>query len=172
MGHLGADNTSSVQSVQVNPWGIFTMVLWPQATPIVYEFQPFGDLKAFQIVNNQINSTILSQYSPPISSAYVGMALSANEAQNGILWFATGDLSVDGVPGTLHALDPTNLSKEFWNSDQASNGRDTLGGLAKFATPDHRQRPRLCSDVFKLSHHLRRARSQLLPGARPPSVPC
>ena len=135
MGHLGPDNTSTVQSVQVNPWGIFTMVLWPQATPIVYEFQPFGDLKAFQIVNNQINSTILSQYSPPISSAYVGMALSANGTQNGIVWFTTGDLSVDGVPGTLHALDATNLANEFWNSGQASNGRDTLGGLAKFATP-------------------------------------
>ncbi len=135
MGHLGPDNSGTVQSVQVNPWGIFTMVLWPQATPIVYEFQPFGNLKAFQIVKNQINSTILSQYAPTIPSAYIGMALSANESKNGILWVTTGDYSQDGVPGTLHALDPTNLSKEFWNSSLAANGRDTLGGLAKFAPP-------------------------------------
>ena len=68
LGHLAPDNTSTLQSVQVNAWGIFTMVLWPQANPIVYEFDPAGTLKAFQIVNNQINSTILSQFSPTVSS--------------------------------------------------------------------------------------------------------
>jgi len=135
MGHLGPDDTSTVQGVQVNGWGMFNMVLWSQETPVLYEFEPFLNLKAFQIVKGQINSTILSQYAPPISSAYVGMALSANGTQNGILWLTTGDLSVDGVPGTLHALDATNLAVEYWNSGQASNGRDTLGGLAKFATP-------------------------------------
>jgi len=135
MGHLGPDNTSTVQGVQVNGWGMFNMVLWPQETPVLYEFEPFLNLKAFQIVKGQINSTILSQYTPTISSAYVGMALSANGNQNGIFWLTTGDYTRDGVPGTLHALDPTNLSREFWNSGLAANGRDTLGGLAKFATP-------------------------------------
>ncbi len=135
MGHLAPDNSSTVQSVQVNGWGMFTMVLWSQATPVLYEFEPFESLKAFQIVKGQINSTILSEYNPAIPSAYIGMALSANGTQNGILWVTTGDYSQDGVPGTLHALDPTNLSKEFWNSSLAANGRDTLGGLAKFAPP-------------------------------------
>ncbi len=41
MGHLGADNSTTVQSVQVNRWGLFTMVLWPQTIPIVYEFEPY-----------------------------------------------------------------------------------------------------------------------------------
>lgn len=135
MGHVGPNNTSAVQSVQVNVWGIFTMVLWPQADPIVYEFDPSGVLKAFQIVNNQINSTILSQYTASGSSTYCGLSLSANGTQGGIAWLTTGNPDVDGVPGTVHALDATNLSSELWNSDLAAGNRDTLGRLAKFAVP-------------------------------------
>ncbi len=116
----------------MNSWGVFDMALWPQATPIVYEFDPFGSLKAFQIVNNQINSTILSQ-TPAMPSLYSGVSLSANGTQSGIVWLTTGDFNANGVPGTLHALDATNLAKEFWNSDLT--GHDTLGGLAKFAPP-------------------------------------
>jgi uncharacterized protein (TIGR03437 family) len=135
MGHLGPDNTSTVQSVQVNEWGVFTMVLWSQTNPIVYEFDPAGTLKAFQIVNNQINSTILSQFSPTISSTYCGLSLSANGAQDGIVWLTTGNPDMEGVPGTLHALDATDLSNELWNSDLAAGNRDTLGRMAKFAVP-------------------------------------
>jgi uncharacterized protein (TIGR03437 family) len=134
MGHLGPDTTDAVQGVQVNTWGLFTMVLWSLQNPIVYEFDPAGALKAFQIVNNQINSTILSEYTPATSFVFCGLSLSANGAQNGIIWLATGDPSVDGLPATLHALDATNLSNEFWNSDLAGD-RDALGGLAKFAVP-------------------------------------
>jgi uncharacterized protein (TIGR03437 family) len=110
------------------------MVLWSQTSPIVYEFDPAGTLKAFQIVNNQINSTILSQYTPTISSSYCGLSLSANGNQNGIIWLTTGNPEEEGVPGTLHALDATNLSNELWNSDQAGD-RDTVGRMAKFAMP-------------------------------------
>lgn len=134
LGHLGPDTTSTVQGVQVNEWGVFTMVLWSQTNPIVYEFDPAGMLKAFQIVNNQINSTILSQFTPTISSSYCGLALSANGTQNGIIWLTTGNPDAEGVSGTLHALDATNLSNELWNSDLAGD-RDTLGRLAKFAVP-------------------------------------
>ncbi len=112
MGHLGPDTTSTVQGVQVNAWGLFEMVLWNDAAngPIVYEFDPGGALKAFQIVNNQINSTILSEYTPANSSLYAGLSLSANGGQNGIVWLTTGNYNVDDVPGTLHALDATNLA--------------------------------------------------------------
>jgi uncharacterized protein (TIGR03437 family) len=139
MGHLGPNTTSTVQGVQVNGWGMFQMALWnyaaaSPAAPIVYEFDPDGPLKAFQIVNNQINSTILSQFTPQTSSAYAGLSLSANGGANGIVWLTTGNYEAAGVPGTLHALDATNLANELWNSDQNSS-RDSLGGLAKFAPP-------------------------------------
>jgi uncharacterized protein (TIGR03437 family) len=140
MGHLGPNTTSTVQGVQVNTWGIFQMALWvnPTASPgapsLVYEFDPGGSLKAFQIVNRQINSTILSQFTPEIPSAYAGLSLSANGVENGIVWLTTGNYDVDGVPGTLHALNAADLSIELWNSDLNSS-RDQLGGLAKFAPP-------------------------------------
>jgi uncharacterized protein (TIGR03437 family) len=133
MGHLGPNTTSTVQGVQVNTWGIFEMALWVNQK-IVYEFDPDGPLKAFQIVNNQINPTILSQFTPEYSSAYAGLSLSANGGTNGIVWLTTGNYDIEGVPGTLYALDASNLANELWNSGLNST-RDQPGGLAKFATP-------------------------------------
>ena len=154
MGHLGPDTTSTVQGVQVNNWGMFEMALWNNpaggglpppitkphaaaasgASAVLYEFESFGLLKAFQILNNKINPTILSAFSPAIPSAYAGLSLSANGGTNGIVWLTTGNYSVDGVPATLHALDATNLANELWNSDQ-NGSRDPPGGLAKFVGP-------------------------------------
>ncbi len=153
MGHLGPDNTSTVQGVQVNSWGMFDMVLWsgvsPAAPPqpiskarpdasaqtsILYEFDPAGPLKAFQVVNGQINSTILSEFTPELSSEYAGLSISADGGTNGIVWLTTGNYALDGVPGTLHALEAANLAHELWNSDMNSN-RDQLGWFAKFAVP-------------------------------------
>jgi uncharacterized protein (TIGR03437 family) len=136
MGHLGADTTGTVQGVQVNSWGLFTMALWNNAPsgPVIYEYDPGGPLKAFQIVNNQLNSTILSQYTPDDSSFFAGLSISANGGQSGIVWLTTGNSSVDDLPGTLHALDATNLASELWNSDQ-NNSRDAPGEFTKFVAP-------------------------------------
>jgi uncharacterized protein (TIGR03437 family) len=136
MGHLGANTTSTVQGVQVNTWGIFDMVLWnnPSSGPVVYEYDPAGALKAFQIVSNQINSTILSQYTPENASIYAGLALSANAGENGIIWLVTGNQDADGDPATLYALDATNLARVLWNSGLNAS-RDQPGSFTKFAPP-------------------------------------
>jgi len=135
MGHLSPDNTSTVQSVQVNTWGLFTMALWNNAPngPIVYEYEPGGPLKAFQISNNQINSTIASEYSPTYYSFFAGLSISANGGQNGIVWLNVGNDVVDGEPDTLRALDAANLAHELWSSNL--NSRDQPGKFAKFAVP-------------------------------------
>ncbi len=151
MGHLGPTTTSTVEGVQVNSWGMFEMALWSNvvsepAEPIekaravasapysvLYEFEPAGPLKAFQIVNNQINSTILAEFTPENTSEYAGISISADGGSLGIVWLTTGNYTLDGVPGTLHALDATNL-RELWNSDQ-NGSRDQLGWFAKFAPP-------------------------------------
>jgi uncharacterized protein (TIGR03437 family) len=136
LGHLGPDTTGTVQGVQVNEWGLFEMVLWNDAAngPVVYEYDPAGSLKAFQILNNQLNSTILSEYTPENASLYTGLSLSANGAQNGIVWLITGNENVDGEPATLHALNATNIATELWNSDRNST-RDLPGSLTKFVPP-------------------------------------
>ena len=136
MGHLSADTTSTVQGVQVNEWGLFDMVLWngPSNGPVIYEYDPAGLLKAFQIVNNQINSTILSQFTPPDGSLYAGLTLSANGTKNGIAWLLTGNQNLDDDPATLHALDAANLAHELWSSNLNST-RDQPGEFTKFAPP-------------------------------------
>ena len=136
MGHLGPDNTSTVQGAQVNPSGMFSMALWSGVSngPLVYVYDPGNALKEFQVANNQLNSTILSQYMPPIPSVYVGVAISANGGQNGIVWLVTGNQNAYGDPATLHALDANNLANELWNSDQNA-ARDQPGSFTKFAPP-------------------------------------
>ena len=137
MGHLGPDNTSTVQSVQVNQWGMFDFALWNNSNgPIVYEYEPYGILQAFQIVNGTIQTTALSQNVPAIPSQFAGIAVTANGGTNGtgIVWETTGDYSSRLVPGTLHALDASDISKELWNSNMVPD-RDTLGRFAKFVAP-------------------------------------
>ncbi len=136
MGHLGANTTSAVQGVQVNTWGLFDMVLWnnPSSGPVVYEYDPAGSLKAFQIVNNQINSTIISEYSPDNPSIYAGLSLSANGGQNGIVWLVTGNPNTDDDPATLYALDASNLDRVLWDSD-LNGSRDQPGTFTKFVPP-------------------------------------
>lgn len=132
MGHVGS---TGAQAVQVNRWGMFDMALWANARgPIVYLAEPRGAVKAFQIVNGQINPTMLSKF--PISSFFVGLAVSANGGADGsgLVWLTTGDSNASGQPGTLHALDAADLSKELWNSG-LNAVRDGMGRFAKFVAP-------------------------------------
>jgi len=137
LGHVGPDNTNTVQGVQITQSSVFTMALWAtQSSPIVYEFEAGGALRAFQIANGAFNAAELSEFDPPTSSVYAGLAVSSNGVTDGtgIVWLTTGNYGIAGAPGTLHALDASNLSNELWNSDM-SGARDTLGRLAKFAAP-------------------------------------
>jgi uncharacterized protein (TIGR03437 family) len=63
------------------------------------------------------------------------MTLSANGGQqdSGILWECTGNYN-DGTPGTLHAYDASDLTKEVWNSDM-NPGRDQMPPVTKFVSP-------------------------------------
>ncbi len=51
-----------------------------------------------------------------------------------MVWLTTGNYAVEGEPGTLHALDATDIGRELWNSDLHGT-RDQLGSLTKFAPP-------------------------------------
>ncbi len=86
-------------------------------------------------------SSVGPDYSPALTSVY-GMpggflSLSANGAQNGIIWATTpydGDSIHAVVNGIFRAYDATNLSKELWNSKQVAS-RDDLGLFAKYNPP-------------------------------------
>jgi len=89
-----------------------------------------GDtLKAFPITNAKLATPPASQ--SPTNFAYPGTtpSISANGATNGIVWAVE-----NGNTGVLHAYDATNVGKELYNSNQASNARDQFAD-DKFITP-------------------------------------
>ena len=137
MGHVGPANTSAVQSVKVNQWGLYDFALWNNPRgPIVYVAEPYDSLKAFQLVGGRIQETVQAENDPIVPSMYAGLAVSANGGVEGtgIVWETTGDYSNRLIPGILHAMDASDISKELWNSTMVPD-RDALGRFAKFAAP-------------------------------------
>ena len=89
-------------------------------------------LKAFPMTNARLAVTPSS--SSAITFGYPGTTpgITANGTQNGIVWALESSLS---APAVLHAYDASNLAHELYNSNQASNKRDSFGNGNKFITP-------------------------------------
>ena len=118
--------------------GIFNFALWSRGS-ITYVFIPelFGSLKCYAIAGGKFNTVPVSlSTGTSIETPFLGMSISANSSQDGtgILWVTTGNLGANGLPGTLHAYDASNVANELWNSDM-TQGPDTLGMFAKFVNP-------------------------------------
>ncbi|MBB5345187.1 hypothetical protein [Tunturibacter empetritectus] len=92
-----------------------------------------GDtLKAYPFTNAVLATSPSSQTTVKFSHPGPTPSISANGTQNGIVWALESGLSAAGV---LHAYDPSNLTHEFYNSNQAPNERDSFGNGNKFITP-------------------------------------
>ncbi len=88
-------------------------------------------LKAFPIAQAKLAVAPSSQSAAVFPYPGGTPSVSANGTQNAIVWALE---SPSGGPGVLHAYDAANLSNEFYNSNQAANGRDAFTGN-KFITP-------------------------------------
>jgi hypothetical protein len=84
-------------------------------------------LKQFSITNGVVSSSPVFSNTVNIGGHGTTPTISSNGTANGILWV----LAVDD----LHAYDATNVSTQFYDSGDAPNGRDALGGILKFTTP-------------------------------------
>jgi uncharacterized protein (TIGR03437 family) len=136
MGHLGPKSTATVQNIQADQNGTHDTALWDNPSgPIVYAQELSGGLSAFQIVNGQISNTAVSQITPVDPTLFAGLAISgdSNDPGSTILWYTVANYYLTQQPGTLHALDPSDLTHEFWNSDMVPT--DAMGRYAKFVAP-------------------------------------
>jgi phosphoheptose isomerase len=106
-------------------WG---MPAWFNGT--VYYGGQNDMLKAFSVVNAQLQPTPASQSSTVFSYPGTTPSVSANGTQNGIVW-AVENSSGNGV---LHACSAAEVGRELYNSNQAANGRDSFADN-KFITP-------------------------------------
>ena len=90
-----------------------------------------GDaIKAFSVVSARLSSSAASRTTGVFGYPGATPSISANGATNAILW------AVENTnPAVLHALDARDLSREFFNSNQAPAGRDSFGAGNKFITP-------------------------------------
>lgn len=85
-----------------------------------------------QLVPQSFTSTTFS--TPAWSGGGGTPSFSANGTSKGIAWILQ-DTQYNYGPAVLHAYNAADLSKELYNSQQASNGRDTAAIAVKFTTP-------------------------------------
>ncbi|HEY2685491.1 MAG TPA: PQQ-binding-like beta-propeller repeat protein [Steroidobacteraceae bacterium] len=130
--NLGKFNASKnnifQQATGIVPGGVFATPAYFNGT--VYYGDRSGTLKAFAVSNALLATQPSSQSTTQFAFPGTAPAISANGAQNGIVW-AHENLST----AVLHAYDASNLAHEIYNSTQAASNRDAFGTGNKFITP-------------------------------------
>jgi hypothetical protein len=112
------------------PGGVWSMPAYFNYT--VYYGGVGDNLKAFTITNAKLGVTPSSQSAATFAYPGATPSVSANGTSNGIVWALE---SATGSTAVLYAYDATNLTKELYNSTQASGSRDGFGTGNKFITP-------------------------------------
>jgi outer membrane protein assembly factor BamB len=126
-----ADNSNLYQELQnALPNGAFSGPAYFSGT--VYYGSVRDVLRAFTITNAKLSTTPTSTTKATFAYPGTTPSVSSNGTQNGIVWALE---SGEGAPNVLHAYDPSNMANEFYNSNQAANGRDNFGDGNKFITP-------------------------------------
>jgi len=111
----------------VFPGGVFSMPAYFNNT--LYYGPVNGPILAFGFSNAKLSTGPISQTTTTFGYPGTTPSISANHAQNGIVWALENT-----NPAVLHAYDATTLA-ELYNSNQAPGNRDHLGTGNKFVTP-------------------------------------
>jgi outer membrane protein assembly factor BamB len=93
------------------------------------------NLRAFRVtagkLSRQADSMSKNLFPYPGSNP----VFSANGTANAIVWAYDNGVPVQRRPAVLRAYDPSDLTHEYYDSNQAPNGRDQLGTGNKFISP-------------------------------------
>jgi F5/8 type C domain/Secretion system C-terminal sorting domain len=93
-------------------------------------------LTAYPVNGSSLGTAVTSNIPQNVGHCGGAISVSSNgsDPATGVLWVThptgTGDGNTQTVPGTLRAVNATNLTQELWNSD--NNSMDQLGYLAKW----------------------------------------
>lgn len=144
MGHFHANDDSQIVQSLVDIFPNGTPEPGNFSAPVYFNesvfFSPITDnVQAFQFSNGLLSTAPTSRASGIYAFPGGTLAISASGGANGILWIVERHgVDPDGggvvAPGVLHAVDPANLSDEYYNSDQAGS-RDTMDFAAKYNIP-------------------------------------
>jgi hypothetical protein len=133
--NLGKYNPSSTSNIYQQLSGAVTGMIYgsPAYFNGVLYYAGDGDsLKAFPVTNARVATSASSATAVKFQHPCPTPTISANGTQNGIVWALEANTN---LPGVLHAYDPTNLTHEFYNSNQAPSSRDSFGNGNKFIAP-------------------------------------
>jgi len=137
LGHLQSGNRQIPQSFPAIGYGIFTLAYWERpGSPVLY-LRSYNDaVKAFRMTNGRFETKPFSQSAFKPGEPFDGMAVSSNGGVpfSAVLWVAATNAGLQNGPGTLHAIQASDVSKELWNSDMNAPA-DGLGMLAKYVPP-------------------------------------
>jgi len=129
MGHFNAAANNVYERVNVGGQ-LFSSPIYFNGS--VYVADVGGTLKAYPLSQAQLAATPGSQTAVTFAFPGTSPTVSAQGADNAILWAIESN---QGGPAVLHAYNPANLGQEYYNSTQASGGRDAFGAGNKFITP-------------------------------------
>jgi hypothetical protein len=149
MGHFCVSCTTSdtnvVQTFMASIAFFCTPAFWQNALYFAGSVEGTGNgdqLKRFLFdpSSGQFNPSPVLQSAFTFNFPGATPSISSQGSSNGIVWAVDSshsDPNVDFQPGAavLFAYDATDLSKELWDSSQATGGRDEAGGAVKFMVP-------------------------------------
>ena len=107
------------------------------STHYVYTFSEYSPLTAFPVNAASLGTASTSTIPTNVgeSGGYLSVSSNGSDPSSAIIWVthATGNnnANLGTVPGTMHAVNATNLQQELWNSD--ANPLDQLGFFAKMS---------------------------------------
>jgi hypothetical protein len=135
LGKFNPSTTSPDRNIYQKLPGAMTGLVY--STPayfngVIYYSADGDTLKAFPLTNALMATTPPSQSAVRFPHPGPTPSISSDGTQNGIVWVLESSLNSAGI---LHAYDPADLSQELYNSNQATNGRDSFGNGNKFVTP-------------------------------------
>jgi regulation of enolase protein 1 (concanavalin A-like superfamily) len=91
-------------------------------------------LKEFSVSNASINQAAIATAPASFGSLNGSPVISANGANNGIVWVLNNNSGNSGSSGALYAYNALNISQELWDSTLMGS-RDSAGPGVKMTTP-------------------------------------